>query len=87
MALPLCLLLIVEKCMWCGVGVPRRSFSSSVGCIVSRGGLVWSSVVVRGVGDHCGGTGVVLQWNTGWVPCLNLFTNLDDELAETFINA
>ena len=51
MALPLCLLLIVEKCMWCGVGVPRRSFSSSVGCIVSCGGLVWSSVVVAiGVG-------------------------------------
>lgn len=82
------LLLMVENCTWCGVGVPRRSFSSSVGCIVSCGGLVWSFVVVmvQGVGDHCG-TGVVLQWNTGCVPCLNLFTNLGDNLAETFINA
>ena len=74
--------------MYCGVGEPIRSFSSSVGCIFVCGGLVWSVVACDGwgVGDRRVGCGaVVREWNTGWVMCL--FRDRSEHLAETLRNA
>ena len=52
--------------MCSGVGVPSRSFSSRVGCIVGFSGMVWSTVAHMwlGVGGRFVGndSGVVLDW-------------------------